>query len=778
MFYTYLTQSEGKYGVGVCAELLCKKWPVDLCYFEVFDDKKEAKHREEYLKKLSDAKLSSFIKNKKTKGFTCHQEGEKRIIGLKNGVYNLTDTIRVKGENITIRGAENTVIQGCVKIDDWADEGNGVFSARTEYDADALYINDEKYQMARFPKYNPDIRIFGGFSRDVLSKAKADAWKNPSGAYIHAMHLHNWGGFSYEVTGKDENGNLTYIGGWQNNRQMGMHSDFKYIENVREEMTEPGEWYFDKENRRVYVILKPGHSLKRAEICVNSSFFALKGCKNVSVENIKIRRAKRTFMLTNEPLLRSDWTIYRGGAIYFTQSSDCCVSKCALFDIGTNGIFVDGKNRNITVSKCHFKDLGASGVCFVGKPSSVRSPLFDATESQSFLEIDKKRGPKSNEYPKGCRVEDCLIERVGIVEKQATGVEISMSYGIRVINTSIYDTSRAGINISEGTFGGHVIDGCDVFDTVKETGDHGSFNSWGRDRYWHLSDLAPREIHKYASLDCMGKTVIRNSRFRCDRGWDIDLDDGSSNYEIYNNLCLNGGIKLREGFGRYVHHNITVNNSVHMHVWYENSGDVVENNIIFTEYQPILMEKNHFGKSIDFNVLHSRHTKGIQKAPELEKITDMDKGSIKTRCIFADAKRGDYTPISPKIDGFEEFPRAFGVRYEPLKRLAKTPVLPPISQGIKRSKTNIVTLFDMQLKNIETDGEMSAFATAGHNGVLVCDVDQFADASAKGILPCDVIIAMNGKEISSLADLEGITEKEFLSSEITVWRAPKRLILR
>lgn len=25
----------------------------------------------------------------------------------------------------------------------------------------------------------------------------------------------------------------------------------------------------------------------------------------------------------------------------------------------------------------------------------------------------------------------------------------------------------------------------DVFDTVKETGDHGSFNSWGRDRFWH-----------------------------------------------------------------------------------------------------------------------------------------------------------------------------------------------------------------------------------------------------------------------------------------------------
>ena len=776
MFYTYLTQSEGKYGFGVSSDLLYKKMPANLCYFEVFKDKKEAKERGECLKKLSYKKLSALICSKNGVGFTCHKDGEKTVISLKNGIYNLTSAILIKGENILIRGEKNTIIQGCVKIDGWVDEGNGVFSARTEYDADALYIDGEKYQMARFPKYNPNIKIFGGFSRDVLSKAKAQSWKNPRGAYIHAMHLHNWGGFSYEVTGKDDNGNLTYIGGWQNNRQMGMHSDFKYIENVREEMTEPSEWYFDKDAGRAYVILKEGHSLDSAEICVNSSFFVFKNCKNVSVENIKIRRAKRTFMLTTEPLLRSDWTIYRGGAIYFTNSSSCSISKCSLFDIGTNGVFVDGKNNNITISKCHFKDLGASGVCFVGKPSAVRSPLFDATKSQSFLDIDKKRGPKSNDYPKNCSVNDCLIEHVGSVEKQATGVEISMSYGINVINTSIYDTSRAGINISEGTFGGHIIDGCDVFDTVKETGDHGSFNSWGRDRFWHLIDLAQDEIYKYAKLDSIDKTIIRNNRFRCDRGWDIDLDDGSSNYEIYNNLCLNGGIKLREGFNRYVHNNITVNNSIHLHVWYENSGDVVENNIIFTEYQPILMERG-FGKSIDFNVLHSKNTKGLKKAPVLVRITGMDKGSIKARCVFKDIKHGDYTVISPKISGFEDFPSEFGVRYEPLKRLAKTPILPKINQSQKKGKSNIITLFGMKLKNIETDGEMSAFATAGHNGVLVLDVDQFAKVSAKGILPYDVIVAIGDKEINSLSDLGGITMDDFLSSKITVWRPPQRIAL-
>ena len=64
-----------------------------------------------------------------------------------------------------------------------------------------------------------------------------------------------------------------------------------------------------------------------------------------------------------------------------------------------------------------------------------------------------------------------------------------MAMNITVSHCSIYDMPRAGINIGDGCWGGHVIEFCDVFDTVLETGDHGSFNSWGRDRFWGLKDM-------------------------------------------------------------------------------------------------------------------------------------------------------------------------------------------------------------------------------------------------------------------------------------------------
>jgi hypothetical protein len=148
-------------------------------------------------------------------------------------------------------------------------------------------------------------------------------------------------------------------------------------------------------------------------------------------------------------------------------------------------------------------------------------------------------------------VEDCLIHGIGRVERQPAAVQISMSKGITVRDTSIYDCARAGINISEGTWGGHLIEGCDVFDTVLETHDHGSFNSWGRDRFWggelSKTDEVVSENPDLPFLDAVTPTIIRNSRWRCDHGWDVDLDDGSTNYEIYNNVFLQGGAQAARG---------------------------------------------------------------------------------------------------------------------------------------------------------------------------------------------------------------------------------------
>ena len=195
------------------------------------------------------------------------------------------------------------------------------------------------------------------------------------------------------------------------------------------------------------------------------------------------------------------------------------------------------------------------------------------TRRNRLEDIDRTPGPKTDNYPADCLVDDCLIHLTGRVEKQTAGVEIDLAQGITVRHCSIYDMPRAGINIGDGCWGGHVIEFCDVFDTVKETGDHGSFNSWGRDRYWRPDidevNAWVRQVPELPKLDVVKPIVLANNRWRCDHGWDIDLDDGSSFYIITNNLCLHGGIKNREGFGRVVENNIMVNGGYDPHVWYD-----------------------------------------------------------------------------------------------------------------------------------------------------------------------------------------------------------------
>ena len=281
-------------------------------------------------------------------------------------------------------------------------------------------------------------------------------------------------------------------------------------------------------------------------------------------------------------------------------------------------------------------------------------------------------------------VEDCLIYRTGRFEKQTAPIQISMSMSITVRHCSIYDVPRAGINICDGCWGGHTIEYCDVFDTVKETGDHGSFNSWGRDRYWLPSTTATSKLvaanPDLPLLDAIKPITLANSRWRCDHGWDIDLDDGSSNYHIFNNLLLNGGLKNREGYNRTVENNIILgsqNGSFHPHVWYSNSHDIFRNNIVSTTYKPVSMPRGPWGELFDNNILRTPGQAAPSPATTLQRASGRDEHSILADVLFVDPAKGDYRvkDNSPALAlGFKNFPMdQFGVTDPRLKALARTP---------------------------------------------------------------------------------------------------------
>jgi len=555
-----------------------------------------------------------------------------------------------------------------------------------------------------------------------------------------------------------------------------MHREYRFVENIFEELDAPGEWWLDKTKQLLYYYPPKGMDISTTKVEVSNlkNSIELKGSldkplQNIQLLNLHFAHNERTFMDTKEPLLRSDWTIYRGGAVLLDGTENCKIADCVFEGIGGNAIMFSNYNKKDTVTGCHIYNTGANAVCFIGDTKAVRSPSFGYENFVAYEQLDKTPGPLTNNFPQNCIVTDNLLHDLGDIEKQATGVQIEVAAFITVSHNSIYHTSRAGINIGDGCFGGHIIEFNDVFNTVRETGDHGSFNSWGRDRYWapnrkYMDSLAA--VHpELILLDAQHQTIIRNNRFRCDHGWDIDLDDGSSNYHIYNNVCLNGGLKLREGFYRIVENNIMINNSFHPHVWFKNSSDVFERNIVMKKYAPI--QVSDWGTRINNNLfpdtaaLHDAQANGT------------DQNSIAGNPLFVGSGKGDYRVAanSPALRiGFKNFPmNEFGVKKPSLKKIALTPQLPVlITDAGLEDKSATISFLGGSVKSVDGPGDRSAYGLPDETGVIIIEAGTNSLLSQSGLHDKDVVRSAAGKTVKDVKELMDIYQSQNWTGKIPV----------
>ena len=715
--------------------------------------------------------------------------GKKPVtVHVADGVYYLPETLVFTPADsgsakrpVVYRAANEggAVLSGGSKLDlSWKPYKAGIFQAKTPAGLaiDQLFINGKNQRMARFPNYDSAKKAepYQGYSAEAFSKDRAAGWADPTGGYIHAMHRSGWGGYHYQITGKDAKGEVTYEGGWQNNRKMGMHKNHRMVENIFEELDAPGEWYHNAQASTLYYKPEAGADLAKAtvEVVRLRHLLEFKGSVKAPVRLIKlqgftVRHAARTFMDTKEQMLRSDWAIYRGGAFMLTGTEDVSILDCEFDQVGGNAVFVNNYNRRTLVKGCHIHDTGASGVCFVGDPNACRDPLFEYNEKNDLEKIDRVVGPKTENYPSLGVVDDCLIHGIGRVERQPAGVQIEMAMKITVRDCSVYDTARAGINIGDGAWGGHLIERCDVFDTVLETHDHGSFNSWGRDRFWHPDrSESQRVIDKESTLpflDAMHTTTIRDSRWRCDHGWDIDLDDGSTNYDIYNNLMLNTGLKLREGFRRHAWNNVIPFGCFHPHVWYDRSRDQVRSNIFATAHRPARMSRPYVDETmVDRNLFTTQDQNILTKAA----VMGWDKNSVLGDPMYVDPAKGDFRVKegSPALKlGFKNFPMdQFGVKKPSLKAIAETPIIPEwgkvaVKKGRAKAPAKPVVLKRTWLGATLADLKGEEFSAYGvgkdEAGVALSEVPNASAAAKAGLQSGDLIQGVNGRKVSNIAQL-------------------------
>lgn len=233
-----------------------------------------------------------------------------------------TDRVPVRylaapGERVVISGGRSLrpewkSYDDTVKV---ADIGTGL-------DFDGLFLDGQRQVLARYPDYDPKTAILGGYAADAISAQRAARWKNPTTALVRGLHQGEWGGNSYRVTGLKADGTpqLDWVG--DNNRGSGLHTTYRMVENVFEELDAPGEWFYDKAAYKLYFYPPKGADLASAHIetAELDELIRVQGggpddaVHDLSFSGFTFARTHRTlFDQPYEKLQLGDWAIARRG---------------------------------------------------------------------------------------------------------------------------------------------------------------------------------------------------------------------------------------------------------------------------------------------------------------------------------------------------------------------------------------------------------------------------------------------------------------------------------
>lgn len=599
---------------------------------------------------------------------------------------------------------------------------------------DRLKIGNETKKLARYPKFCENERLNGSASLQEIEKITKSV-PNVNGAYLHSLHTHEWGGNDYVVTGR-ENGHLTLSWVGNNNRGSGLRESNCYIENLPELLTAENEWYYDKANGALRIFDTSGATEKTLEItlCDKINLVKISNCTDT-----KITFSGFTFIDTDRTAfrtewvryLRSDWAFNFGSAVEIRCSKKIYFEDCDFQNLGSNCIGIFDFNDSINITNCNFCDCLTNGVLILGnKNSTYCTSSWENDNHIAEIESNGKTGAANNDYPRNILIDNCLFYNLGTEDKQCAGVCISLAHRVTVVNSTLYHLPRAGINICENAFGGHTVRDCDLFDCVRETGDHGPFNSWGRDRFWSLVGYNTEgkfgKIKKeYALCDMLEKNNIIHNRVVGNHGFGIDLDDGSSNYIIKDNFCFGVGIKLREGFFRTVKNNVIVNAPIDLHATFEGNDDIVENNVVFNK-QPLRIALLNSGFTTK---IHENYFLNCKKSDRKQKILKGTQNEFLTADI-ADIMNNNFC-----FDKFLPFDYNFG-RADCAKPDLK----------FSANCENRVKIHNKYGKFVSlNEGLRSLTGAPNLNGLYVENLYPFSRLKKCGIMKNDVIISVDGK---------------------------------
>lgn len=322
-------------------------------------------------------------------------------------------------------------------------------------------------------------------------------------------------------------------GGWQEARGASIGQNHFYVENIFEELDSPGEWFHDVDSSMLYFYPNETQcpDLTEAEVVApqHASLVKLLGSwehpvSHVTFQGLTFTETRTTYMDYYEVPSGGDWSIYQGASFFLQGAEHCEMNNNTFTAVGGNAIFLSAYVRNCTVSFNEITLTGDSAIASVG-----RSGMIDGMQPA---------------YPAANVISNNHIHDFGMYGKQVSCYFQAVTCGNLFKDNVCYNGPRAGINFNDGFGGASVLTGNLIFNMVRETDDHGMFNSWDRQPY-----ITPAQCTSGPpSIIPAANHIDRNFIINGYAGrWAIDHDDGSAYYNNTRNFMIFGGVKAYLG---------------------------------------------------------------------------------------------------------------------------------------------------------------------------------------------------------------------------------------
>lgn len=285
------------------------------------------------------------------------------------------------------------------------------------------------------------------------------------GGIIFAWHSQSWAMHMFEITNQSSSGDLifakgggrqggrnwcrcdqcTYAGPWCGQNQdppvedKRMISGTWMVENVLGELDMPGEFYFDRQLKLLYV--KPNATVDMSDFKLGlmEQLIEIRNVSNITITNVGFRDVAPTFMSEWSAPSGGDWSLHRGGAIFLENASNVIIHNCTFRRLDGNGIFLSRRTRNVTIEESLFEWLGENGIATWGDTDG-----YDAT---------------AGNFPMHTTIQKNVFRELGIYQKQSSAVGQFKAALTTIRDNIMFNMPRAAINFNDVVGGGEIIQG-------------------------------------------------------------------------------------------------------------------------------------------------------------------------------------------------------------------------------------------------------------------------------------------------------------------------------